>query len=113
MGERSSRAAGEGRYYLAFCLAQRLRCAAAILARASGLSTRFFAALTLAGAFACITAAFVVTLPRSANKARACFSLAISASISVRMFSIAMQQGYSNDAGFEQGWTRRSFDLEP
>src|SRR5208282_2578858 len=78
---------------LAFCAAQRRCCASAIFLRASALKTRFFLVLALAGAFFAARPALVVATPSVANSARACCSLAISASISARIFSIAISQG--------------------
>ena len=80
-------------FALAFSLAQRLCCASAIFLRASALKTRFFLVLALAGAFFAVRPALVAAVPSVASRARACFSLAISASISTRMFSIAIDQG--------------------
>src|SRR5579863_5512195 len=81
-------------FALALCFAQRLCCASEILLRASALRVRLFLDLTLAGAFAFFTlrCGLVVALPRVASRARARCSLAISASISERIFSIAMRQ---------------------
>ena len=80
-------------FALAFSLAQRLCWASAIFLRASALKTRFFLVLALAGAFFAMRPALVAAVPSVASRARACFSLAISASISTRMFSIAIGQG--------------------
>ena len=75
---------------LAFCAAQRLRCASAIFLRASALNTRFFLGLALAGAFLALLPALVVVVPMLASSLRACESLAISESIWAIMFSIAI-----------------------
>lgn len=80
-------------FALAFSLAQRLCCASAIFLRASALKTRFFLVLALAGAFFALGPGWVAAVPSVASRARACFSLAISASISTRMLSIAIGQG--------------------
>src|SRR5580692_3662791 len=78
-----------GYLLLAFCAAQRLRCASAIRLRASGLSTRDF--LALAGAFLVLRS---VTLeaetPEPASRERTCVSLAISESIWASIESIAI-----------------------
>lgn len=69
---------------LAFCAAQRLRCASAMRLRASGLSTRIFRVFIfgVAEAFLVLRSLIpVATLPVLANKERACVSRAISASI--------------------------------
>ncbi len=55
--------------------------------------TRFFLVLALAGAFFALRPAVGAAVPSVASSARACFNLAISASISTRMFSIAINQG--------------------
>ena len=80
-------------FALAFCAAQRLRCASAIFLRASALNTRFFLGLALAGAFLALLPALVVVVPMLASSLRACESLAISESIWARMFSIAIYRG--------------------
>jgi hypothetical protein len=77
---------------LAFCASQRRCCASAIFLRASALKTRFFLVLALAGAFLAVRPALVVAAPSVASSARACCSLDISASISARIFSIAIHQ---------------------
>ena len=79
-----------GALLLAFCAAQRRCCASAIFLRASVLKTRFFLVLALAGAFFAGRPALVVAAPSVASSARACCSLDISASISARIFSIAI-----------------------
>ena len=79
---------------LALTAAQRLCCASAILLRASALKTRFFLALVftlaLAGAFFAVRPALGAMVPSVASTARARCKLAISASIWVRIFSIAI-----------------------
>lgn len=80
-------------FALAFCAAQRLRCASAIFLRASALSTRFFLGLALAGDFLALLPALVVAVPMLASSLRACESRAISESIWASMFSIAIYKG--------------------
>jgi hypothetical protein len=76
---------------LAFCAAQRLRCASAIRLRASALSTRFF--LLLLGPLVDLLAELDELVDREpASRERTWVSLAISASISARIDSIDMFQ---------------------
>ena len=82
-------------YDLAFCAAQRLRCASAILLRASGLNTRFFLVfpLAFAGDFGVLgSVTLAATLPVVASRERTCVSFAISASIWAIMESIAISE---------------------
>ncbi len=79
---------------LGFCAAQRLRCASAIRLRASALNLRRF--FRFFGAFAAFpvlrSVTLAATLPVLASRERTCVRLAISASISARIESIAITQ---------------------
>jgi hypothetical protein len=84
-------AGAAGSDLVAFCFAQRLRCAAAILSRASALIFRCFGLFAVL-AEACLGASGVAIWP---STARACSSLEISASSSAMIEAIDIRTSLS------------------
>src|SRR5215469_2708044 len=84
---------------LAFCAAQRLRCASAIRLRASGLSTRAFLAFT--GAFLALRPFALDEPPEPASRARTWVSFAISESIWASIESIAIALRITHTSRFD------------